>query len=166
VERRGGRREVLVVDDDQVVRGMLAWLFEEAGYRVREAVDGNEALARISQQPPDCMVLDLMMPDVDGQTVLQRRQEQGLAPETRVVVLTAKNDPASEVWCWERGADEFLTKPFDGERLLRLVDDLMGLTPEQLRHRREVGLAEARRLDAIETAFDSDRRGRARRRAD
>jgi CheY-like chemotaxis protein len=153
--RHLGRRDVLVVDDDQVVRGMLAWLFEEAGYRVHEAVDGSEALARITDHPPDCMVLDLMMPDVDGQTVLRRRREEDLAPDTRVLVLTAKNDPTSEVWCWEHGADEFLTKPFDGDRLLRLVDDLMGLTPDELRHRREVGLAEARRLDAIETAFGS-----------
>jgi DNA-binding response OmpR family regulator len=147
--------DVLVVDDDQVIRGMLAWLFEEAGYQVREAVDGAAALTEIAVDPPDCMVLDLMMPGVDGQTVLQRRQEADLAPDTRIVVLTAKTSHNDEVWCWERGADEYLTKPFDGDRLIKLVGDLMELSAEQLRHRREVGLAEARRLDVIEAAFDA-----------
>jgi DNA-binding response OmpR family regulator len=149
----GVAKSVLVVDDDEVVRGLLAWLFEDAGYSVRQAADGAEALAALAAPAPDCMVLDLMMPDVDGQTVLQRRQEQHLAPTTRVVVLTAKTDRQSQVWCWERGADEYLTKPFDGDRLLRLVADLMAMSALDLRHRREDGLAEAKRLDAIEAAF-------------
>lgn len=151
----GVQAEVLVVDDDEVIRGMLAWLFEEAGYAVHQAADGAEALTELAARPPACMILDLMMPGVDGQTVLQRRQEGGVAPDTRVIVLTAKTDRNAEVWCWERGADEYLIKPFDGDRLIRLVGDLMALSSEQLRHRREVGLAEARRLDAIEAAFGS-----------
>jgi DNA-binding response OmpR family regulator len=148
-----GSHDMLVVDDDEVVRGLLAWLFEDAGYTVRQAADGREALDAIGARPPDCMVLDLMMPEVDGLTVLKVRREKGLAPEARVVILTAKDSRADEVFCWEQGADEFLTKPFDGDRLIKLVSDLMGLSADQLRHRREVGLSEARRLDAIESAF-------------
>lgn len=139
---------------------MLAWLLGEAGYSVEEASGGAEALAHLEQNPPDCMVLDLMMPGVDGQAVLQRRQQTGLAPQTRILVLTAKNDHSTEVWCWERGADEYVTKPFEGERLIKLVRDLMGLSNEQLSHRREVGLAEARRLDALDRAFPGSRTGR------
>jgi DNA-binding response OmpR family regulator len=145
--------DILVVDDDEVVRGLLAWLFEDAGYSVRQAGDGREALFELIQEAPDCMVLDLMMPDVDGQTVLRRRREEGLAPQTRVVILTAKDSRADAVYCWEQGADEYLQKPFDGERLIKLVGDLMSLSAEQLRHRREVGLEEARRLDAIDAVF-------------
>jgi DNA-binding response OmpR family regulator len=110
------------------------------------------------------MILDLMMPEVDGQTVLARRQEASLSPDTRIVVLTAKTDRSDEVWCWERGADEFLNKPFDGDKLIKLVADLMGLSAEQLRHRREVGLAEARRLDAMEAAFATNPEAGRRRR--
>jgi len=146
-------RDVLVVDDDEVVRGLLAWLFEDAGYDVRQAADGGEALELLAEREPDCMVLDLMMPDVDGLEVLRRRREASLALRTRVVILTAKDSHADEVFCWEQGADEYLTKPFDGDRLVKLVGDLMGLSPEQLVHRREVGLAEARRLDAMDRAF-------------
>jgi DNA-binding response OmpR family regulator len=146
-------RDVLVVDDDEVVRGLLAWLFEDAGYTVRQAEDGRQALTALRDRAPDCLVLDLMMPEVDGLAVLREREERDLAPEARVVILTAKDSRADEVFCWENGADEFLNKPFDGERLMKLVADLLGLSADQLRHRREVGLAEARRLDAIESAF-------------
>ena len=146
-------RDVLVVDDDEVVRGLLAWLFEDAGYQVRQAADGREALEALSAREPDCMVLDLMMPEVDGMEVLSRRKASSLAPRTRVLILTAKDSHADEVFCWEQGADEYLTKPFDGDRLIKLVGDLMGLSSEQLQHRREVGLAEARRLDAMDRAF-------------
>jgi len=156
--------DVLVVDDDEVIRGMLAWLFEEAGYSVRQAEDGGQALSQLEARAPDCMVLDLMMPEVSGQDVLERRQAVGMAPNTRIVVLTAKTDRSDEVWCWERGADEFLNKPFDGDRLIKLVGDLMGLSAEQLRHRREVGLTEARRLDAIEAAFSATQAAPRRRR--
>jgi len=70
-----------------------------------------------------------------------------------VIILTAKDSRADAVYCWEQGADEFLQKPFDGERLIKLVGDLMSLSADQLRHRREVGLEEARRLDAIDAVF-------------
>jgi len=132
---------------------MLAWLFSEAGYSVREAADGAEALAELELEPPACMVLDLMMPGIDGTAVLQRRLDTGLAADTRIVVLTAKTDRATEVWCWERGADEYLTKPFEADKIIKLVGDLMTLSADQLRHRREVGLAEARRLDALDEVF-------------
>jgi DNA-binding response OmpR family regulator len=144
---------VLIVDDDEVVRGLLAWLFEEAGYKVVQAEDGRGALAMLSAEPPECMVLDLMMPEIDGLEVLRRRRLESLAPETRIVILTAKDSRADEVFCWEQGADEFMNKPFDGERLIKLAGDLVALSPDQLRHRREVGLAEAQRLDAMEQAF-------------
>jgi DNA-binding response OmpR family regulator len=145
--------DILIVDDDEVVRGLLVWLFEDAGYEVRQAEDGRVALHALRSAAPACMILDLMMPEVDGLAVLRTREQESLAPETRIVILTAKDSRADEVFCWELGADEYLNKPFDGERLIKLVSDLMGLAPDQLRHRREVGLAEARRLDALEKAF-------------
>jgi len=153
--------EVLVVDDDEIIRGMLAFLLEGAGHSVSQAADGTQALEVLRDDQrdcPDCMVLDLMMPGVDGLTVLHTRRDEGLAPDTRVIVLTAKSGTEDAVWCWEAGADEFLTKPFDPDRLLRLVQDLTRLTPAEAQRRRELGLADSRRMDAIEAAL----RGRAR----
>lgn len=160
---RGGERdattdgdssgEVLIVDDDASIRTMLAFVFHDEGFDVGEAADGAEALEVLQTRPPALVVLDLMMPEVDGVEVLRRRQAEGLASDTRVLVLTAKTDTQDAVWCWELGADEYLTKPVDPERLLREGLALLRRTPAELRRRREQGLAEARRLDALEAAF-------------
>ena len=145
--------DVLVVEDDEVIRGMLVFLLEGEGHTVEQAADGAEALDILRRRGPECMVLDLMMPGVDGLTVLRTRLEEGLAADTRIVVLTARSGTDDAVWCWEAGADEFLTKPFDPERLLRMVRILAELTPAEAQHRREVGLAESRQLDAIDSAL-------------
>ena len=145
--------DVLVVDDDEIIRGMVAFLFETEGYSVAQAAGGAEALEHLGNEAPKVMVLDLMMPGVDGLTVLRTRAEQGLAPETRVVVLTAKTSSEDSVWCWEAGADEFVNKPFEPDRLIRVVIELTALPPDEARRRREVGLSEAKRLDAIEAAI-------------
>lgn len=145
--------EVLVVDDDASIRTLLAFVFHDEGYEVTEAADGREALEVLRRSPPALMILDLMMPDVDGLAVLRTRREQALAAGTRILVLTAKTETQDAVWCWELGADEYLTKPVDPDRLLREGLALLELTPDELRARRERGLAEARRLDAIEAAF-------------
>lgn len=145
--------DVLVVDDDEIIRGMLGFLFEAEGHHVEQVADGAAALEVLREHQPDCMVLDLMMPGMDGMSVLKARHEEGLAPDTRVIVLTAKSGTEDAVWCWEAGADEFLTKPFDPDRLLRLVRDLSLLSPAEAQRRRELGLADSRRIDAIEAAL-------------
>lgn len=149
-----GAPTVLVVDDDASVRAMLGYVLHDEGYTVREAEDGADALEELLIDPPDCLVLDLMMPRVDGVEVLRRRKDRSLATRTRVLVLTAKTDSRDAVWCWELGADEYLTKPVDPDRLAREVRLLLARTPSELRHRREVGLADARERDRIERAFD------------
>lgn len=146
--------EVLIVDDDASIRSMLGFVFDDAGFEVTEAVDGRDALDVLRSSPPALMILDLMMPGVDGVAVLRARREERLAADTRILVLTAKTDTKDEVWCWELGADEYLTKPVDPDDLLREGQALLRRTPEELRHRRETGLEEARRLDAIEAALD------------
>ena len=145
--------EVLIVDDNASIRTMLSFVFHDEGYEVVEAADGSEALEVLRTSPPALMVLDLMMPEVGGVAVLRQRRELGLAAGTRVLVLTAKADSRDAVWCWELGADEYLTKPVDPDRLLREGLALLRRTPEELRVRREEGLADARRMDAIEAAF-------------
>lgn len=145
--------QVLVVDDDASIRTLLAFIFHDEGFDVVEAADGREALEVLRTSPPALMLLDLMMPEVDGVGVLRARSEQQLAAGTRILVLTAKTDTQDMVWCWELGADEYLTKPVDPDRLLREGLALLQRTPDELRERREHGLAEARRLDAMEAAF-------------
>ncbi len=144
---------VLVVEDDEVIRGMLVFLLEGDGHTVEQAAEGDEALSILRRRTPDCIVLDLMMPGVDGLTVLRTRQAEGFAADARVVVLTARSGTDDAVWCWEAGADEFLTKPFEPEHLLRIVRVLASLSPAEAQRRRELGLAQSRQLDAIESAL-------------
>jgi DNA-binding response OmpR family regulator len=145
--------EVLIVDDDSSIRSLLGYVFTDAGYDVIEAADGLEALDVLRTAPPALMILDLMMPLVDGVEVLRVRRSDLLADDTRILILTAKTTSQDAVWCWELGADEYLTKPVDPDRLLREGLALLRRTPEELRVRREQGLLEAKRLDAMEAAF-------------
>jgi DNA-binding response OmpR family regulator len=149
----GTTGDILIVDDDASIRSMLGYVFDDAGYRVVEAVDGQEALDILRTEPPALMVLDLMMPEVDGVEVLRVRQREGLAQDTRILVLTAKVTTEDAVWCWELGADEYVIKPVDPDQLLRNGLALLKRTPDELHHHRTVGLREARRLDALEAAF-------------
>ena len=151
-------RTVLIVDDDQSVRSMLGFVFQDEGFQVHEAADGVQALDVLRQGAPDVMILDLMMPRVDGHGVLRARRDEALAPDCRIVILTAKSDPADSVWCWELGADEYFNTPVDPDRLFREVGALLRCTPEEIRVRRASGLAEAKRLDAMEAAFKPKRR--------
>ena len=144
---------VLIVDDDASVRAMLGYLLHDEGYDVREASDGAEAIEALRADPPDCVVLDLMMPNVDGLEVLRRRNDQGFAPDTRVLILTAKTETTDAVWCWENGADEYLTKPVDPDKLAREVRQLLARSSVEVKRRRQVGLADARERDRLEAAF-------------
>jgi DNA-binding response OmpR family regulator len=117
--------EVLIVDDDPDVRGMLAFLLNDEGFAVREAKDGADALDELAKRSPDCMVLDLMMPELDGFKVLEAMRTQDLAASTRVIVFSCKDEERTFVRVWELGADEFLTKPVDPDVISQKVIALL-----------------------------------------
>lgn len=106
--------DVLVVDDDSDIRAMLGYTLG-GEFNVRFASGGAEALELIATQPPDAMILDLMMPEVDGYDVLESRRERGLAPDMQVIMLTCKTDERDLVRSWALGADAYLSKPTDPE---------------------------------------------------
>jgi len=147
-------QSVLVVDDEASVRAMLGYLLHDEGYEVREASGGAEAIEELTVNPPDAMVLDLMMPNVDGLDVLRVRRERGFAPDTRILILTAKTDTADAVWCWELGADEYMNKPVDPEKLARELKLLLDRSIHELQRRRETGLSDAYERDRLEAAFE------------
>ena len=118
--------DVLVVDDDPDLLELLVFTLEDEGHVVRVANDGDEALHAMSQHAPDCLVLDIMMPGLDGFGVLRARRQQGLAPDMRILVLTCKTAERDYVRGWELGADEYVTKPFDPLELLEKVAALLG----------------------------------------
>jgi DNA-binding response OmpR family regulator len=115
-------RTALVVDDEDVIRRLVRTVLEADDFKVLEASDGIEALEVASRQHPDVVVLDVMMPDIDGVEVCRRLDHKA----TKVVMLTARDDPDLEKACRDAGADAFLSKPFSSIELLDLIEDLTG----------------------------------------
>jgi DNA-binding response OmpR family regulator len=114
---------VLVVDDDPTVREVVAGYLARAGFTVDEAADGMDALARARHTPPDLVVLDLMLPGLDGLEVLRRlRAERGHLP---VVLLTARGEESDRVLGLEVGADDYVTKPFSARELVLRVQSIV-----------------------------------------
>ncbi len=113
--------QVLIVDDDPSIRQLITDVLEIDGHQVRVAVDGNAAVSALALLRPDCVVLDVMMPGIDGYGVLRciRNQYGG---QVSVIMLTAAAEPASAQRAWEDGVDYYLAKPFDVEELIGLID--------------------------------------------
>ena len=113
---------ILVVDDDPSVRALVRDVLELEGHVVELAVDGYAALRAVAAERPDCVVLDVMMPGMDGHEVLARLRATTGGLELPVVMLTAAADDANAWRGWTGGVDSFLGKPFEAEQLLRFLD--------------------------------------------
>src|SRR5213082_987569 len=100
---------ILLVDDEDSVRKLLAFPLERDGYSVVQAADGEEALARFEEQPVDLVVLDIMLPRLDGLEVCKRLRATSTVP---IIMLTARDDELDKVLGLELGADDYITKPF------------------------------------------------------
>ena len=118
-------RKILVVDDDPSVRQLVRDVLEVEGYEVETVKDGVSALMRVAVDRPDCVVLDVMMPGLDGHAVLARLRAGDEGPALLpVIMLTAAADDAQAWQAWSGGVDYFLAKPFDAIELLRYLDHL------------------------------------------
>lgn len=118
-------RKILVVDDEAILVETIAYNLEQAGYRVVTAADGGSALDAARSEIPDLIILDVMLPGMDGLEVCrQLRKESGTAT-TPIVMLTAKSDEIDKVVGLEVGADDYVTKPFGRRELLARVRALL-----------------------------------------
>src|SRR5438477_9437667 len=100
---------ILLVDDEDSVQKLLAYPLEREGFRVLQARDGEEALARFAEEHVDLVVLDLMLPKLDGLEVCKRLRAESEVP---IIMLTARDDELDKVLGLELGADDYITKPF------------------------------------------------------
>ncbi len=112
---------VLVVEDEADIREMLALLLEGEGYTVHQAADGRQAIDQLEQLTPDLVLLDIMMPELDGHVVCAWARAQDRLDATRIVMLTAKNDITHIARAHKAGADGFVAKPFDVEHFLEVL---------------------------------------------
>jgi two-component system, chemotaxis family, chemotaxis protein CheY len=119
-------RRVLVVDDEEPIRLVVSAILEEEGYLVEVGTNG-EALAMAATQPPDLVLLDIMMPVMDGPEVRRHLLEDPRTADIPVVVMTAAGDAAG--WARRLGAAGALAKPFDMDQLIDLVERVVGSAP-------------------------------------
>jgi DNA-binding response OmpR family regulator len=100
---------ILLVDDEQSIQTLLSYPLRKEGYEVVQAADGHQALERFAEEPFDLVVLDLMLPRIDGLEVCRRLRSQSSVP---IIMLTAKSEEIDKVVGLELGADDYITKPF------------------------------------------------------
>jgi sigma-B regulation protein RsbU (phosphoserine phosphatase) len=119
---------ILVVDDEIDISTVLTVTLRRAGFEVRTAGDGVEAIEAIRQEPPDLVILDLMMPRADGLETLKRIREHGPTTHLPVIMLSAKTQLADKIRGFERGADDYVAKPFEPSEMLVRVQTLLKRT--------------------------------------
>lgn len=112
---------VLVVDDDEMIRRLVRTVLEADDFSVVEAKSGDEALQMVDDAKPAIVVLDVMMPGLNGVDVCRQLDHDNV----KVIILTARDDAAIAEECMKAGADAFLTKPFSSIQLLDLVEELL-----------------------------------------
>ena len=125
-------KKILAVDDEKHIVRLVQVNLERAGYQVVTANDGKEALQKVAEENPDLVVLDVMMPYMDGFEVLQNLRRNPSTRDIPVVMLTAKAQDADVFKGWQSGVDCYLTKPFNPMELLSFVKrifDSMGGGP-------------------------------------
>ncbi|WP_042427586.1 response regulator transcription factor [Streptacidiphilus anmyonensis] len=118
-------RRILVVDDDPTVAEVVSGYLQRAGYAVDRAVDGRAALDRAAALRPDLVVLDLMLPEIDGLEVCRRLRAEPLSHAVPIVMLTAKGDEHDRILGLELGADDYVTKPFSPRELVLRIQSVL-----------------------------------------
>jgi DNA-binding response OmpR family regulator len=124
------RSEILVVDDERDIRELLGVLLERGGHDVRLAADGRAGLRAFHDHPPDLVILDVMMPDLDGWQTLERIRDLSDVP---VLMLTARSGELELVRGLRGGSDDYVVKPFGRQELLARVDALLRRTRRGVR---------------------------------
>jgi DNA-binding response OmpR family regulator len=118
-------RKILVVDDEPVLVETIAYNLEQAGYQVITAADGASALQAARREVPDLIILDIMLPEMDGLEVCRQLRRENSTATTPIMMLTAKSDEIDKVVGLEVGADDYVTKPFGRRELLARVRALL-----------------------------------------
>jgi len=121
-ERLSMAKKILVVDDERHIVRLVEVNLTRAGYDVLTAYDGVEALEKVKEDEPDMIVLDVMMPRMDGFEVLKRLQADPDTQDIPVIMLTAKAQDADIFRGWSSGVSSYLTKPFNPRELLTFVE--------------------------------------------
>ena len=115
--------QILLVDDEPNILAPLEFLVSQQGYRVEKALNGHEALEKMDKVHPNLVILDVMMPGMDGFEVARRIRQDGRFDQTQIIFLTAKGAANDRLNGYANGAEIYLTKPFDNDDLIHTVNE-------------------------------------------
>jgi two-component system alkaline phosphatase synthesis response regulator PhoP len=124
-------KKILVVDDEKHVARLIQINLERGGYTTSIASDGTQALEQVANDPPDLIVLDWMMPKMNGMETLKRLRSNPATEDIPVIMLTAKAEDRDVFMGWQSGVDCYLTKPFNPMELLVFVERIFAGPPEE-----------------------------------
>ena len=120
------KAKVLIVDDEPFNVDYLQQELEDSGYQIITAFNGQEALDKIQSQQPDLVLLDLMMPILDGFAVLAQMKADMVLRDIPVIIISAEHDSKSVVKGIKQGAEDYLTKPVDADLLIKKLKEFLG----------------------------------------
>lgn len=116
-----GKEKILVVEDEKDIQELILFNLESRGYRAEGVSSGEEALRKVSSEKPDLMILDLMLPGIDGFEVCRKLKQQDETRQIPILMLTARSDDSDVISGLEIGADDYMTKPFSPRVLVARV---------------------------------------------
>lgn len=116
--------KVLIVDDEPNILKAIHFLLTQKGFLVEQATNGVDALQMVEQVNPGILILDVMMPGIDGFEVARRIHQQGKHPNLRIIFLTARGTQEDRFRGYETGGEIYLTKPFDNDELVQTVQEV------------------------------------------
>jgi phosphate regulon transcriptional regulator PhoB len=124
--------KILVVDDEEKIVKIVSYNLTQEGYQVIIATDGQEALTKAQQENPDLMILDLMLPKVDGLDICRELRKNSSTSELPIIILSAKEEEIDKILGLELGADDYVTKPFSPRELIARVKAVLRRTDYSL----------------------------------
>ena len=116
---------ILVIEDESDIAALVAYQLTHAGYQVRTASNGADAMRHLETDPPDLVVLDLMLPEISGEEILRAIRARKETRDTPVIILTARGDEEDRLQGFELGADDYIAKPFSPKELVLRVRAVM-----------------------------------------
>ncbi len=137
VAERSARKKVLIIDDDLTLTDLLALVFEDAGYQPIVAHSGREGIRLAVQEQPDVIILDIMMPEMDGFEVCDHLLAHERTSRIPIIFLTAKGSVEDQLQGWYRGCFDYIVKPFEVQDLLAAVKRALTENPEEVRRLQE-----------------------------
>ena len=124
-------QRVLIVDDDPDIQKLVSYNFGQAGFEVATAGTGQKALESVQKQAPDLIILDLMLPDIDGMEVCRTLRQRDNSRRIPIIMLTARGEEIGRVIGFELGADDYVSKPFSQRELILRVKSIFRRMKEQ-----------------------------------